>query len=389
MKPVNDAALGAVCSVEPIWVEQKLLAELLTDRSETGRRIVLHAGPPFQTWDSVPQAIRNSMVQAAVFEGWASSIDEAECLFATEAVDFAPAQDYDCVVPLAGVISPSMGLHVFVDLKNPTHRSHAAINEGMDHLLRVGKIDENLVEFHRWLNGDFNSFLADRLGQTSGIALLPLIEKSLKQGDDAHSRTMAGSSLIVEALRESDVLEETPQIKTFLDSASSFALNLWMGAAALALRAAEQYPESDLITRVGGNGVDFGFQTASNPGDWIIARGMPPAGPVEEAYARATILAAVGDSAVVDFYGLGGGAVRWAPNTISALEGFLPERILERAKKVFLCEHPRIPVRSGVSRAQLAMSGVTPLVLLGMIEATGEHGRIGGGAYMPHPSVFA
>lgn len=392
--PTNAAALAAVTAVEPVWAGQTTLANVLSVRGSKAvggavEKIILHAGPPFTGWDAVPQAVRNSMAQMAVFEGWAADLAQAQEQLAAGQISYAPAQDYDCVVPLAGVITPSMGLHVVTDKHDRSRKSYAAINEGMEHLLRVGKVDAQMVPFHRWLNGAFNDFLGETLAGSDGIELFPLIRSSLADGDDAHSRTMVGSRLLVAALRGLGGPAESPETTEFLDTALALALNLWMAAAALAERAAEDYPEADLITRVGGNGVDFGYQTAAAPQQWVTVAGQAPQGPIPEEFVDVEVLGAIGDSAVVDFFGLGGGAISHAPATVDALGNFLPYQATERLGQVFLTEHPQLPICTGVSRARLAEIGVTPIVLLGMIEATGEHGRVGGGAYEPTPAAFA
>ncbi|GAA3677024.1 DUF1116 domain-containing protein [Arthrobacter ginkgonis] len=382
----NSQAADRIAGVEPVWTGMVPLARVL---AAAGRpeRTLLHAGPPFSTRSAVPQPVRNSAVQAIRFEGWADDDGAAAALFDSGAVGFEPAQDNDCLVPLAGVVSPSMQLHAVTDPAIGCVQ-YAVLNEGMRHCLRVGVVEPGLAEHQRWLHGPFAAWLAERLAANGPLPLLPLLARSLAEGDDGHNRTMAGSALAAAWLLQDDGSAFGPEAEQFLDGCPPFALNLWMAAAALSLRAAEGVPGSDAVTRVGGNGVDFGFQTASEPGRWRTVAGTPPRGPVADRYRGLPVLGAIGDSAVVDFFGLGGAALAHAPLTLEGLGGFVPAGALERPRALMEADHPRLPIRTGTSAARIVGAGVSPVVLLGMIEGRGLEGRIGGGAFEPPVKAF-
>ena len=150
-----------------------------------------------------------------------------------------------------------------------------------------------------------------------------------------------------------------------------------MAACALVERAAEGN-ESTLITRVGGNGIDFGFQTANNPGKWITFKATPPQGPRLQGCESHTVLGAIGDSAVVDFFGIGGQVLSSEHLTAQALGNFLPKDYQGRSEVLGSYLHPLLKIPSGISSTAITHKNVAPLVLLGMIVADGKHGRISG-----------
>ena len=371
-----------LATLRPYWVGQTRLIEVLKKTGQPSRTL-LHAGPPLK--DAVPIPIRNSLVQATLFEGWAKTEEEAIELIDRGNITICPAQDLDCVVPLAGVISPSTGLHV-ITAEGVNTPSYAAINEGIQHCTRVGVMDAALVSHHRWLNGLFHDWLHQVLQSIGGIELFPILATSLQAGDDGHSRTIAGSKEITKILAAS-VVPDTCSAVAFLDDCPSFALNLWMAACALVERAAEGN-ESTLITRVGGNGIDFGFQTANNPGKWITFKATPPQGPRLQGCESHTVLGAIGDSAVVDFFGIGGQVLSSEHLTAQALGNFLPKDYQGRSEVLGSYLHPLLKIPSGISSTAITHKNVAPLVLLGMIAADGKHGRIGGGVYNPAPANF-
>lgn len=381
----NAAAAALTSFTEPVWTGMATLGEVLAVNGLPPRTL-LHAGPPFHSRESVPQPVRNSLIQAIMFEGWADDKDSAAKLFDSGVVPFEPAQDRDCLVPLAGVISESMWMHKVIDLASDRIQ-YAVINEGLEHCLRVGRMEPGLVEHQRWLHGYFARWLTEKLAANGPIALLPLMAASLREGDDGHSRTVAGSRLVSEELIRSERSEFDLAAVDFLSGSSAFALNLWMAAAALSLRAAEAEAGSDAITRVGGNGRDFGYQTAANP-VWTTFAAAPPRGPRAPEHDNLPVLGAVGDSAVLDFFGLGGASLGHAPMTLAGLGDFTPSRVLERPNCLLEVEHPRLPIRTGSSVARILQEGCTPVVLLGMIDARGLAGRLGGGAYEPPLAAF-
>lgn len=386
MGSLEYRAAEAIVGIKPVWTGQITLGQVLSAQGAP-ERTLLHAGPPFTAIDSVPAPVRNSMLQAIVFEGWATDLPDAASLLDSGGVHLAPAQDHDCLVPLAGVISPGMSLHVVQDEATETTQ-YAVVNEGMSHCLRVGTIEDGLVEHQRWLHGPYAQWLQERLNQIGPVDLFPILSRSLEAGDDGHNRTMAGSALCATLLLEDDASSFGVEVRPFITGALAFSLNLWMAAAALALRAAQGIPGVDTITKAGGNGIDFGFQIASDPGTWQMIPGSAPRGPVPEQFRGLPVLGAIGDSAVVDFFGLGGQALNHAPATLEALGSFSPSGILDRPDQLMPISHPRLPIRSGISATRIIEAGIAPVVLLGMIEASGLEGRIAGGAYEPLVDAF-
>ena len=112
------AALLNAQKIEPIWDGLVQLKDIIKNPAE---KLVLHAGPPFASLEVIPAAVKNSILLAIQYEGWAQDKVGAETLLAEGKVTLAPAQDYDAVVPLAGVITPSMYLLVIADKNNPAN----------------------------------------------------------------------------------------------------------------------------------------------------------------------------------------------------------------------------------------------------------------------------
>lgn len=390
MSTPDQEAIERLTRVRPAWVAMTTVADVLKDRNIPSARTLLHAGPPFPAWEVVPSPVRNSLALGVLFEGWAASIEEAFACLKNGEIGLAAAQDHDIVVPLAGVATPGMALHVVRDLNRDGAEllKYSVINEGMHHALRLGTLDHKLVGHHQWLNQELAHFFSTAL--KSPIELYPPMGQSIRAGDNGHSRTIAGSQLLAQTLLSRVVTPRSDRITKFLEQSAALALNPWMAAAALALDAGAGVEQSSLVTRIGGNGYEFGIQVSGLPGRWFTEIADPPRGPVEKQYQGQQATGAIGDSAVIDAFGLGGGAIDYAPESVPGLGDYLPRDARDRAGRLF----PQIlndvgGIRTGLTAATVASENVSPIVLLGMIEQSGRSGRIGGGIYEPPPSLFA
>lgn len=354
----STVAATRVAAAEPTWDAVVSIAEAIPGRE----RIVLHAGPPFEARDQIPAPIRQSIAAACMLEGWAVDWQAAFRLIDDQTLSVEPAQAHGVMVPLCGVATPTMAA-IRVSAPSTRRPFFSVLNEGQAHGTRFGMRDPGLIEHLRWLNGPLATELASAL--TRPMALFPLLGRSLDAGDDGHSQTAAGSRLVVDLLAATAL---SPKSTAFLAESPAFALNLWMAAVACAL-ATEQAARSALIVRAGGNGVRFGIQTALAPDAWTScaapALSSPPDPPPDD------VLPAVGDSALLDLFGLGG----------QLANGDAP----------LLAPAPALGGRwIGLSAETLVESAYEPVIRLGMIERTGTRGRLRGGTIaVPHALMRA
>jgi hypothetical protein len=383
MSTTGDADAQSVAralSVEPQWSGVAPAAQAVG----LAQRRLLHAGPPIV--GAPCQPILNSACLAAMLEGCAKDPDDAETLIRGGKIALTPAQDRDVVVPLAGVVSPSTQLAVIRDGNDPARRSYTPLNEGQTQALRLGKRDPAILDHLRWLNGPGAEEIAAALREP--IALLPIADRALKDGDDCHGRTVSASAQVADLFAAKSA---PPAALDFIRASPAFFLNLWMAATGLMMRAADGLARSSFVRAAAGNGTAFGIQVAGLPGRWFTAPATPPQGPIDAAAAGATGVGAIGDSAVVDAFGLGGMAMSFAPAVRANLANYLPKDAAERPGLLLAQPHPKLKLsgaRVALTARRVATAGVTPLVTLGIIDREGRRGRIGGGLYEAPLSVF-
>jgi hypothetical protein len=382
---VSDAdalAHALVQSVRPQFAAVRRIGDVVSDAG----KVVFHAGPGYGASSDIPVPVRNSMCMAAVFEGWAEDFDSAGRQLLRGEIRTASAQEHSLLVPLAGVLTASMSVLEINNADNPTQRVYVAINEGQVHATRFGRLDPQLPAHLRWLNDTVAPALKPLCAPP--LALLPLMGEALQQGDDCHARTPAGSSLIAGTWRSRGAANA--EVAAFLEASPAFALSFWMGAAALSVRAAIGVPGATLVTHAGGNGHEFGIQVAGRPGQWVRCTAPVPSGRVDAACAGALAVGALGDSAMLDFAGLGAQALRRAPALRETLGANLPKDALTRPGRILSGPQTAGAWRLRATLAQRCVeANLGPLVLLGMIDAAGKSGRIGGGVIDVPASLFA
>lgn len=367
-------ALQRVMGVRPRAVGVRYVRDVAPSAS----RRVYHAGPPYRSTAQIPLPVLHSAAQAVVFEGWCRGVEEAIAALRTGVIEMASAQDHRLLVPLSGVLTASMAVLEIADPELDLAPVWVALNEGQRHATRLGRLDEDLLPHLRWLNTVFAPWLDT--GLKLPLDLLPVTDHARRAGDDCHARTVEGSRLIAQMVLERAAPVPDEAVRTFLQESQAFALNFWMGATALAARAAEGVMGASLITRAGGNGVEFGLQLAGRVGTWVCAPAPVPRGVCDPAFASCQAVGALGDSALVDFAGLGGQSLSFAPLVEQGVSSVLPPDAMLRAEKVL--PRGRLDLVDGLqatSAAACVAAGVGPLVLIGMIDAQGRAGRIGGG----------
>ena len=367
--------------------DRAMVTQPVWNRFDTGaaalglaENVLLHAGPAFASPDRITIPVMNSACVAAVYEGLARDFDQAEAMIHAGEITLEPAQDHGVVVPLAAVISGSMPLHSVYDAWRGKIRCFAPINGGIGPSLRLGLRSEAVLEHIRWLNTRVRDALAAGIGE--GIPLVPLAALGLQQGDDCHGYTPAAGAALAREIRSRSRAGITDEkVAAFIDASPSLFLNLWMAATKCMMQAAEGIAGAGLITAAGGNGREVGIQVAGEPGRWFTAHAEAPVGDLRD-HAPDRALGAIGDSAVVDCFGLGAMAFAHSPQQKTAMAAFLPEDPGDLNRALSLGQHPYFEGLSqglGCSVRNISRSGRAPMISLGVIDRLGEHGRLGGG----------
>ena len=383
-------AAAALASVEPAWTGMRTAAEAVGLETHT----LLHCGPPAAAPWALVQPVLNSAAVACAFEGWADDLDEALALVCSGAIRFEPAQDRRVATPMAAVVSPSMRIIEMSDIGGKARRCYAPINgggHGGSPAPRYGRRAPECVDLLRFLNGAVAQWLDDAC--TEPLPWLPIVDEALAGGDDTHLRHVAAHARLVDVLRTRlGARLAGTGVEAFIREWPFFHLNFWMAAVRCALDGASGVASSSLVTAFGGNGETFGLQVSGLPERWFTVEATPPIGRLREGFSVAGTTGAFGDSAVIEAFGLGALAHRYAPQMRELHAGHGHDDLLSLPAKLLAAVHPRLPrsrARVGLVARRVLAHGATPVVELGIVDRSGEAGGLGAGLYRPPIEPFA
>ena len=382
------------------------------------REILLHAGPPLDgeggaAATMVPAPIRRAALQAILFEGMADTLDDAAALLDSGAVRLEPAQDHGVATPLAQVVSASMPLAVVGGGGARVWAARPGAGGGEAPRLAFAPLIEGPPPALRF--GTLAPEALDRLAAVSALGLEQLdahlrawpvnmatvIAAALRGGDECHARTGAANAALVSALGASPhgtaaagmggaVVATNANTVGATDAAAAagtatldgdvighvarnpgFVLPILMATACWHLRR-----QTDGIAAVGGNGASFGVRLHGTRA-WHTVAATPPVGTRLAGREAVDPLGAIGDSAVIDFCGLGGQALAYAPQLLEEWRTWLPTDALDRRAQL-------VDDTTGiVSLTRMRAKGLAPIVNLAILDRDGEAGLIGRGSYMP------
>ena len=387
LHPADQLAFDRAMVTQPVWNRFNTASEAVG----LAENVLLHAGPAFSAPEQITVPILNSACVAAVWEGLARDFDQAEAMIMAQEILLQPAQDHDVVTPLAAVVSANMPLHTIYDAWRGQTRVFTPINGGARPSMRLGLRSQAVLDHIRWLNTRFLDILQN--GIAEGIALVPLAVIGLVGGDDCHGQTPVSTAALVEELKDRSPrgIDDEDALE-FMATSPSLFLNLWMAATKIMMKLAEGVEGSSFVTAAGGNGRDVGIQVSGLPGRWFTIPAAPPSGKFDVDLPAERALGAIGDSAVVDAFGLGAMAIEHSPEQLKGLGAFLPGDARARTSGLSVGAHPyfnAFDISLGSTARGAVAQGAGPVVSLGILDRLGQAGRLGGGIYDMPVDPFA
>jgi hypothetical protein len=370
-------------------------------------RTLLHSGPPL-TWETASGPMRGALIGACLFEGWASDVEDAERILANGEITLDPCHHHRTVGPMAGVTSPSMWMWC---LKDPVHGGQAFcnLNEGLGKVLRMGAFNDEVLTRLAWMRDVLGPILSKAVRGSIDAGNDPLDVKSvlaqmLQMGDEGHNRNRAGSLMTLRELSPSIVaVEGVPSsdiaaVLKFIGGNEHFFLNLGMPTAKLAMDAARDVPGSSMVTVLSRNGTEFGIQTAGTGDRWFTGPANTPVGLFLGDYGPDDANPDIGDSAIMEAYGVGGFSMAAAPAIVRFVGGTVPDALAttERMYQLTLAENPAmaIPIMgfrgspTGIDVLKVARTGWLPQINTGMAGRIAGTGQVGAGLVQPPQECF-
>jgi Protein of unknown function (DUF1116) len=396
----NAEAVDQICAAEPVLVDVQPAIEVVPGLTQ---ETILTSGAEL-AWDDYSGGQRAGVLGGALFEGLATSIEEADRQIRNGAIRVRPCHEHGCVGSLAGIYTATMPVLV-VRNSRTGNSGFCNLFEGLSPArLNYGVYNDDVRSNLLFLNRVIGPTLGEAVRLAGGIPLRPLIRRALHMGDELHSRNTAATLLFTRELFPALLelaaaqAERVRQTFQYLKSSDYFFLRLSMAASKVTADAAHGVAGSSVVTGMVFNCRDFAIRVSGLGDEWF--RGPLPTkdgARLFEGHTDDEIEFMGGESTMNETVGLGGFA-QAAAFALQDYQGGSAERMIEANRAMYeiaLSEHPefKIPyfgfrgVPVGIEIHRVTSTGTTPVLDIGI---AGRHGgQIGAGSYRAPVEPFA
>jgi hypothetical protein len=394
----NAKALERILGARPTLLDVRPANEAIPG---FGGKMLLHSGPPIE-WPRMCGPMQGAIVGAALFEGWATTPEEARAIAARGDIRFAPCHHHAAVGPMAGVLAPSFPVVVVENAANG-NRAYASLNEGLGKVLRFGAYDPTVLERLRWMATVLGPALSATLRALGPVELNAITAQALHMGDECHNRNAAATGLLTRMLAPALVRTveraNAEAVLDFLRRNDHFYLNLSMAACKATLDAAHGIAGSTVVTAMARNGVDFGIRVSGIGDRWFIAPATVPDGLYFPGYGPDDANPDLGDSAITETCGIGGFAMASAPAIVRFVGG-TAEQALQYTREMYRITLARNPgfslpalnftgTPTGIDIRRVVDTGIAPVINTGIAHKDAGIGQIGAGIARAPLDCFA
>lgn len=395
----NAKAVEIIKNAHPKLIDMDLAINAIPGMTS---HTILHAGPPIE-YERMCGPMQGAIIGALIFEELANTEEEADALARSGKIKFAPCHQYGAVGPMAGIISPSMPVHI---IKNMAYGNlaYANINEGLGKVLRFGANNKEVIDRLKFMKDTFFPVFKKVIELSGGVDLKNITAQSLHMGDECHNRNKAATSLLIRELLpyfmdESLDRKAADEALLFMSGNDHYYLNLSMPACKCSLDAAHGIPYSTIVTTMARNGVDFGIRVSGMPVDkWFVGPANMVQGLLFPGFDESDAAPDIGDSAITETCGIGGFAMAGAPAIVQFVGGCVEDAVnySRQMYEITESEHvnftlPPLDFRGsavGIDVRKVIATGILPVINTGMAHRKAGVGQVGAGIVHPPEECF-
>ncbi|MDR3211232.1 MAG: DUF1116 domain-containing protein [Planctomycetota bacterium] len=367
------------------------------------RHTILHAGPPI-AWEDMCGPMRGAFLGAIKYEGLAADDAGATALMEDGKITYGPNHHHGAVGPMTGMISYSMPVFV-VENEAFGNQAFSTVNEGIGKVMRFGANDQGVIDNLKWIETVLAPALDQALVKCGGVNLKNIMAQSLAMGDEMHQRNVAASLNFYKALAGDfyDALGGGPagrKATEFLAGKNEqFFLNLAMAACKASMDPLRDIPYSTILTAMSRNGVDFGINVSGLEGEWFTAPCLKPQALYFPGFSEEDANPDMGDSAIVECFGIGGFAMGSAPAVVRFVgAGGTADayRFTESMREITFGLNPDLPIPgmnftgipSAIDLRRVVATGILPVINTGVAHRLPGVGQVGAGIVTPPMAIM-
>ena len=394
----NKEALEIIQNGQPTLIGLGVAGEVIPGMAKD---LFLHAGPPI-TWEKMSGPLRGGVMAGLMYEGLASTPEEAAEYAASGKLRFDPCHHHDAVGPMAGIVTSRMPVWI-IENKAYGNRAYCTLNEGLGKVLRMGAYGPEVIKHLQWMETVLYPVLKETIEIHGPIDLKTLIAQAVQMGDECHNRNKAATSLLIREiapsiLKTSFSNQDKIAVLEFLNSNDHTALNLSMPAAKATLEPAGKVKHSTIVYTMARNGTEFGIRVAGLGARWFTAPAEIIDGLYFPGFSMEDANPDVGDSCITETLGIGGFSMATAPAIVQFVGGTPKDAVRyttsmyeitteeSRAYKLPPMNFRGSP--TGIDIRKVIESQVLPVINTGIAHKEAGVGQVGAGIVHPPMACF-
>lgn len=396
----NKEAFDRIVRGQPVLKRLRPANECLPGMTRTS---IFHAGPPVH-WDNMCGPMRGAYIGALQYEGLAATASEAEDLMASGKITYGPNHPNGCVGPMTGMISYSMPLWV-VENETFGNKAYCTVNEGIGKVMRFGANGPEVIDRLKWIETVMAPVVDEALTMVGGLNLKNIAAQSLAMGDEMHQRNVAASLNCYKALSAELAIVAAkaphgPEVVEFMVKKNEqFFLNLAMAMGKALMDPVRNIEYSTVISCMSRNGVDFGINVSALDDQWFTAPCLLPQALYFPGYSEADANPDMGDSAIVECYGVGGFAMGSAPAVVRFVGAGTLQDALDVTRsmgRITVSPNQDLPipnmdfagVPTGIDIRKVVATGILPVINTGVAHKQAGIGQVGAGIVTPPMDIM-
>ncbi len=394
----NEKAVNILKTSEANLIDIDKAVNVIPNMTE---KMILHSGPPVK-WENMAGPMKGAIIGAILYEGLAKNVKEAEELAQKGNIKFSPCHEHNTVGPMAGIVSPSMPVHV-VENKKYGNRAYCTVNEGLGKVLRYGANSEEVINRLKWIETTYRPVLKEALKINGPIDIKSIVTQALQMGDECHNRNKAATSLFyrevaVAVLKTNCSMEDKISSLEFIKNNEHYFLNLSMPLCKAALDAARGIENSTVVTAMARNGYEFGIQVSGLGNRWFVAPANYVKGLMFPGFTEEDAAPDIGDSAITETMGIGGFAMGSSPAIVQFVGGSVEDAFNYSLQmhEVTAGENKNFTIPSldfkgtaiGIDIRKVIETGTLPIINTGMAHKEAGVGQVGAGLVSPPRQCF-
>ena len=381
----NQQAVAYLFQAEPQWMGVQKAIDCIDGFSEN---TILHSGPPIEYKDMC-ELHKRGMINAVLFEGYAQTEQEAEALILSKKIKIDSALNYDTVGSGTGIVTKSVPLLVVQD-KNTLKKACVFPHEGKfgGGFCGWGVYSEEIRNNLHAMQTELFAHINVLLKEIGGLPLKDIITGGLEMGDENHSSQTAVDALFIRKIIPLALqCENASELLQYFTSSQRFFHNFGQASFRSAILSANDIPYSSMVTAAGGNGIQYGIKVAGLDGWFTAPSPMIRGKYMVEGANESDQLPWIGDSSIVECFGLGGLSSAASPKVCSFRNQTPQDGIALTNTMYNICigendsfKIPQMNYRgapAGIDIIKVYKTGILPVINGGMINRNG--GWLGAG----------